>query len=744
MDNKRTAEGLQLWGALDVTLNRVLDAWFSQVERSIPVQRDDLERFAGLGLKAIRYPLTWERYAPTVGEPDWTWPDRRLPELRRRGIAPVVGLVHHGWLPRHASLAAPDFGWQLAQFAGAVARRYPWVEHYTPVSAPLATARFIGADGGVPRGEDEYAFVQALLGQCRAVVLAMRAVRAVNPRAKLVQNDEPGKAWATPELAHLAGFHNQRRWLTWDLLCGRVERSHPLWDYLLSAGVGAGELLWFRDHPCPPDIIGIDHDLMSERWLDRRAQRYPARCLRRLNDCVHADIEAARALATPTRGIAALLAEAWERYRLPLALTEARVDANREDQLRWLLEMWNGALAARAAGADVRAVAVYPLLGAYDWNSLATSSRGRYQHGAFAVDKGRARATALAGMMRELAAGQAPSNPVLREPGWWRSPGRFHCEPVATNSVVADLSARRRHAARAEAPPILVAGAAGMLGSAFVRICEKRNLACRALTRHEMDIADPAAVEAAIARHRPWAIVNAAGQSCIDEAETDPRGCVRDNVDGPAVLARACARHGLRLLVFSSDQVFDGRRNSPWLETDPPAPLNAYGASQAAAERQVLSADPRALLVRTSALFGPWDKRNFVTRALAALDAGEAFAAPCDLIVSPTYVPDLVHACLDLLIDGEHGIWHLANCEAMSWAELARRACVLAGIDPAALAARPWASLPHAAPRPAFSALHSAREILLPALDDALARYVHQRAAPDEQDAAGLAANYGR
>jgi dTDP-4-dehydrorhamnose reductase len=735
---------LRLWGALDCTVERVLDAYFSQMEGNGcgAGQRDDLERFAALGVRALRYPLPWERIAPRrLADADWSWPDRRLPALRRLGIMPIVGFVHNGALPRHVRLAGRDFGWQLAQYAGAVARRYPWIDHYTPVGTPQVTARFAAAEAGPPRAQDEQAFVRALLSQCRAVVLAMRAVRGVNPRARLVQTEEPGKAWGTLEMAPLAAFHNERRWLTWDLLCGRVDRLHPLYEYLLGAGVAPAELLWFRDHPCAPDIVGIEHDANSERWFDHRGERYPARCLHAHGGGVYADIEAAHALASPAPGIAPLFAEAWERYRLPLALTEARIDANREDQLRWLLEMWDGAREAAGRGADVRAVTVFPLLGAYDWHSLAADSRGAYAAGAFAVRGTRMRATAVAQLMQSLAAGRTPGHPVLQQQGWWRAGGRFQCPPVASNRVVADLAAYRRGSG-APVQPILVTGAPGMLGSAFGRICEKRNLACQLLSRQQLDIADPAAVAAAIEHYRPWAIVNAAGQSCIDRAEIDPLGCYRDNVHGPTVLAAASAHHGLRLLTFSSDQVFDGRLRGPYVETDAPAPLNEYGYGQAQAERNVQGTDRDALIVRTSALFGPWDKANFVARALAALGAAEPFAAAADLVVSPTYVPDLVHACLDLLMDGESGIWHLTNCEPLTWAGLARRACSHAGVNSNKLEACPFAQLPHRAARPACSPLYSEKEILLPALEDALARYARHRLRPDEQDWAGQAAHY--
>jgi dTDP-4-dehydrorhamnose reductase len=242
-----------------------------------------------------------------------------------------------------------------------------------------------------------------------------------------------------------------------------------------------------------------------------------------------------------------------------------------------------------------------------------------------------------------------------------------------------------------------------------------------------MDITDPASVEAAIVRYKPWAIVNASGYVRVDDAERELERCMRENAMGPTVLALAAIRHAVRFLTFSSDLVFDGAAGRPYVESDPVAPLNAYGRSKAEAERRVLDSDPQALVVRTSAFFGPWDEHNFVTQALAALGEGRPFAAAGDMTVSPTYVPDLVNACLDLLIDKESGIWHLTNGEAMSWADLASRACAAAGVDPAGLEVRSACELGMPAPRPLNSALGSERGLILPAFDDALARYLRER-----------------
>jgi dTDP-4-dehydrorhamnose reductase len=743
-NDQATGHEVALWGGLECTVNRVQDDYFSQLDRNGHATREgDLERFAQLGIRAIRYPVLWERTAPdSLETADWSWPDERLPALQKLGITPIVGLVHHGSGPRHTSLVDPQFPEKLAGFARAVAQRYPWLEYYTPVNEPLTTARFSGLYGvWYPHGRDERTFIQALLNQCRAVVLAMRAICEINPQAKLVQTDDLGKTYGTPEMAELAEFYNERRWLGWDLLCGKVGPEHKLWNYLLSTGIDEAEFLWFRANQCPPDIIGVNYYITSERWVDHRVQRYPERYVGSYRGMQHADIETPRALATPTPGIGPLLQEAWDRYGLPLAVTEAHIDATREDQMRWLLEIWEAAKAARRNGADVRAVTVWALLGSYDWNCLVTVCRGYYEPGPLDARSKPPRPTAVARLMQELASGGDLSHPVLQGQGWWRRPGRFFCAPVAAAGVVAALPVIvRNKEASPIVQPILIAGATGTLGSAFARFCESRHLAYHLLSRKEMDIADLDSVERTIAHYRPWAIINACGYVRVDDAENDAERCFRENVDGPSLLARVCARHGIQLLTFSSDLVFDGQQHSPYVETDAVAPLNVYGKSKAESERRVLDSHPDALVIRTSAFFGPWDRFNFVTQALQALSSGEAFAAACDITVSPTYVPDLVNACLDLLIDKESGIWHLTNSQPVTWAELALKACNMAGIDAGRLEARPSSLLGYVATRPQYSALLSERGILLPALDDALSRYLHLRAQALEQAVPDLAA----
>ncbi|MFD1469579.1 SDR family oxidoreductase [Hymenobacter caeli] len=272
--------------------------------------------------------------------------------------------------------------------------------------------------------------------------------------------------------------------------------------------------------------------------------------------------------------------------------------------------------------------------------------------------------------------------------------------------------------------PLLIAGASGTLGRAFQLVCRIRGLPAVALDRAALDIADAGAVARALRAHAPWAVVNAAGYVRVDAAEADAARCCHENTTGPAVLAAACAAQGPQLLTFSSDLVFDGRQAAPYREDDPACPLGVYGRSKLRAEEAVLARLPAALVVRTSAFFSAWDAHNFVAHALGAARRGEPFAAADDLFVTPTYVPDLVNTALDLLLDGAGGRWHLANQGTYSWAELARLALGLAGLDAAAVVPRPAAAFGWAARRPRQSALASVHGALLPSVESGLQRHL--------------------
>lgn len=718
---RNTTDSPELWGGIECTLNRVGDHYHNQLAWNGHLDRpDDLELIAALGIKTLRYPVLWEMVAPDdPAQPEWRWTDERLGRLRELGIEPVAGLLHHGSGPRYTSLIDPDFPKKLAGYARQVAQRYPWLKRFSPVNEPLTTARFSGLYGHwYPHGTEDRLFVRALLQQCRGIVEAIRAIREVTPGALLVVPEDMGRTSSTRVLQYQADFENHRRWLSLDLLAGLVLPEHPLAPWLTGNGADAAELAFFLENPVMPDLVGINYYLTSDRYLDHRLDRYPASLHGGNHRHRYADVEAVRACPHGIVGHEALLRSAWHRYGTEVAITEVHLGAHPEEQLRWFHEAWEGAVRLRAKGVPVRAVTAWSLFGSFDWHNLVTDMTGAYEPGVFDVRGPRPRPTALAASLMRLGAGGGFDHHTIGFPGWWRRPDRFlpHCRPARLRFVEPGYRRRDPHG-------VLIVGKTGTLGQAFARICESRGIYCHVLSRGEIDIASETSVAAALNRYHPWAVINCAGFVRIDEAEEDSAGCFRENTQGPALLAAACADRGVALLTFSSDMVFDGAKKEAYREADLVSPLNVYGMSKAEAERQVLQIYPQALVIRSSAFFGPWDEYNFVTVTLRRLAQRDPVTAASDLVVSPTYVPDLVHASLGLLLDGACGIWHVSNDGSISWADLASSCAKLAGLDHRGIVAQPAESFGLRARRPPFSALATARGIGLPSLDDALRRY---------------------
>lgn len=717
--SKVSSKPIEIWGGIECTVNRVGEHYHDQVALTHHADHvlADLERFAQLGVRTLRYPVLWERIAPhSLNHADWFQTDVALARMRELGIKPIVGLIHHGSGPRHTSLVDDDFPAKLTEFAAAVARRYPWVDMYTPINEPLTTARFATLYGiWYPHARDDRSFARAMVNQCSAIRSAMEAVRSVNPEALLVQTEDLGRTLSTSSIAYQATFDNNRRWLTFDMLGGRVDEWHPLWWYLLESGVTRHELETFLTRPCVPDIVGINHYVTSDRYLDDRIDLYPAHRRGGNGRHAYADVEAVRTLDEGIAGHVGALRDAWKRYGLPLAITEVHLGCTREEQLRWLNEAWQAANQLRGENVDVRAVTVWSLLGCYGWCSLLTSDFDCYEPGAFDLRSPEPRATAIATMTRELATKGEWDHPVLDSPGWWRRQTRFMYRTTETRAERDEAVLPRTDRV------ILITGCNGTLGRAFQRIAKARGLAYRAVSRAQLDIRHPDAIARVLADAKPWAVVNAAAYVRVDDAESDAENCFSVNTNGARLLAEECARRGISFTSFSSDLVFDGAKNGAYVESDPTCPLNIYGASKARLEEQLRTL-PNTLVVRTSAFFGPWDRYNFLATALDHLTNGLPLAVANDTVISPTYVPDLVNTALDLIIDGERGIWHLANDGAVSWYEFAKLVAERIRADESLLIAKPMGQLGLRARRPLQSALTSERGRLMPDLNDAIDR----------------------
>jgi beta-glucosidase/6-phospho-beta-glucosidase/beta-galactosidase len=422
----------ELWGGIECSVVRIGGAWRDQVRETGHHRRAgaDIDLVASLGCKAVRYPVLWERVrAGQPGACGWSWHDRQLSRLERRGIRIIAGLVHHGSGPRGTSLLDPRLPERLAAYASQVAARYPFVAAWTPINEPLTTARFSCLYGfWHPHVCDTDAFLRAVANQARAILFAMRAIRARLPDARFIHTEDLGRVFATAPLQHQADYENERRWLSLDLLCGRVGRDHPWREDFERSGVPVTHLQELESGEAAPDVIGINHYATSDRFLDHRWRLYPPHLRGGNGYAAYADTEAVRAdLGDDATGWAPRLREACRRYRRPIAVTEAHLGCcDPHEQVRWLLEAWQAAQRLRAEGHDVRAVTAWALFGLVDWNSLLRERSGHYEPGAFDVSENSPRPTLLAEAIAALAAHGEYSHPILERPGWWRLEDRIH------------------------------------------------------------------------------------------------------------------------------------------------------------------------------------------------------------------------------------------------------------------------------------------------------------------------------
>jgi dTDP-4-dehydrorhamnose reductase len=278
---------------------------------------------------------------------------------------------------------------------------------------------------------------------------------------------------------------------------------------------------------------------------------------------------------------------------------------------------------------------------------------------------------------------------------------------------------------------LLVTGAAGMLGRDVMLAAGNAGHDVIGYGRAELDVTDPGALARRLELARPDVVINCAAWTDVDGAETAEEAAFAINGKGAGNVAAAANEIEARVLHISTDYVFDGAKGAPYVESDQPAPLSAYGRTKLAGEEAVAAANKRHFIVRSAGLFGVGG-RNFVETMLQLAGDRSEVAVVRDQVGSPTYTWHLAYGIVRLIEGIEYGIHHMGAAGQCSWYEFAREIFEQATVECRVLSITSE-EFGAAAPRPAFSALTSQREhaIRLPSWQDGLAGYLAQRKAQE-------------
>ncbi|MEI8011424.1 MAG: dTDP-4-dehydrorhamnose reductase [Candidatus Omnitrophota bacterium] len=274
----------------------------------------------------------------------------------------------------------------------------------------------------------------------------------------------------------------------------------------------------------------------------------------------------------------------------------------------------------------------------------------------------------------------------------------------------------------------VIFGAKGQLGREFQKKFMAENIPFAAADIDTCDIADPAAVSRLIGRERPSVVINCAAYNLVDKAEDDPVSAFKVNADAVRHMAAGCASGHVKLIHYGSDYVFNGRKGALYVETDATDPLNVYGQSKLAGEKNALAASPRHLVLRTSWVIGPGEQ-NFLFKLRQWAAKSDTLKISGDEISVPTFTATIVNCTLAAVKEDLTGLYHLTNSGCASRIDLARAFLDEAGIKGKELTPVPMASFGLKAARPVFAAMSNdaitkALGIDIPSWQDALRGYV--------------------
>jgi beta-glucosidase len=333
---------------------RALDEY--ELTQHYKLWKSDIDLVAETGVQAVRWGIPWHIVQPAPNQWDWEWTDRALEHLVTvKGITPILDLMHYGtpkWLDN--SFINSQYPQRVTEYVAAVVARYKsLVRYYTPLNEPMVNASMSGYKAEWPphlSGDDGY--VKVSLALSKGIALTTQAIKAEQPQAVTVQVEALWHTFTRDEsLKARAAYLNARQFLCFDLVTGRVDDEHALVNYLREYGVTDVDLHWFHKNCATFDILGTNYYPWSYAELRQRPDGKPHTVVRRSSG----------------HKIEIILREAWERYHMPLMITETSSNGNIKARARWMDETIDTVGSLRSEGVPVLGYTWFPLFTMVDW-----------------------------------------------------------------------------------------------------------------------------------------------------------------------------------------------------------------------------------------------------------------------------------------------------------------------------------------------------------------------------------------
>ena len=326
--------------------------------------REDILLAKEVGVNSIRWGIPWYKVEPKEGEWDWSWIDEVLPFIVEEcGITLIADLMHYGtpfWLERE--FLHPDYPKYVSRYAKEFAKRYgSLVKYYTPLNEPLVNALWAGKRGlWPPYLKGDRGYIKLMLQIARGMIATVEEIKSVDPNAIMVQVEATGLTRADRlELNALAIEDQHRGYLCFDLLTGRVHKSHPLFPWLLRNGATIDELREFTHRAIKLDVLGLN---FYPQWSTQQLYTDPKGRL------------AYRATEQDGSGFATMIEDYYRRYNAPVIVTETSAFGSDDLRLQWLHSSLDAIKRLRENGIPVYGYTWFPMMTMIDWRYRTSSA----------------------------------------------------------------------------------------------------------------------------------------------------------------------------------------------------------------------------------------------------------------------------------------------------------------------------------------------------------------------------------